>query len=67
MNEKMPDGGQTQEKLVSQEDYTTAIVDKTSPPKIPQFIPKLLGKRLLSGRFKGSQYQEHLKAIIPTN
>jgi len=54
MNEKMPEGA-TQEKLVSQEGYTTAIVDKPSSPKIPQFIPKLLGKKVTIRPVSGGQ------------
>jgi len=65
MNEKMPDEGQTQEKLVSQEDYTTAIVDKPSPPKIPQFIPKLLGKKVTIRPIQGQPVSGTLEGYNP--
>jgi len=53
MNEKMPEEGATQEKLVSQEDYVTPIVNKPSPPRVPQFIPKLLGKKIIVRPIQG--------------
>jgi len=45
-NEKMPEEGATQEKPVSQLDNSEGLVDKPCAPRIPQFLPRLLKKKV---------------------
>jgi len=65
MNEKMPEEVATKEKLVCQEDSTEAIVDKPSPPKIPQFIPKFLGKKVTIRPIQGQPVTGTLEGYNP--
>ena len=46
MNEKMPEEGATQENLGRQEGNNEDIVDKPFAPRIPQFLPRLLKKKV---------------------
>jgi len=52
-NEKMPEDGATQENLGRQEGNNEVIVDKPFAPRIPQFLPKLLGKKIIIRPIQG--------------